>query len=295
VSELAFKTIAYQDCLQGGSPFDLFVVVYSGSLSFEEQRSIAIAALPVADVNLHDFGFEVGSLGLLILVKGAGDSEEAAERVWSCASGFGSAYVAVTRIEGNAESRGLLWERALTAEEVLRHPRNEVEFGVLDVRSQRVRPVVEKRSFAEAQDYASLLLRDGLAMDAGFVLFEAFRSSEARISWLQRIAAVCQTAVPIPEVEHLMAVMADSTRWNEAHRVFQSLRSLGLSSTAGSPREWVLSLAELLAKVTYNESVSIGPFDRDTGWWIVSTAAAAGDAIGGAVGDLFHQAIFSAD
>jgi len=73
----------------------------------------------------------------------------------------------------------------------------------------------------------------------------------------------------IPEVDALLRIAANPSKWQRGHTAFRAVRAQTLRKP-GSDRECVLLLAELVAKVTYNASdpAPDDPFDEDSGWWI---------------------------
>jgi hypothetical protein len=72
--------------------------------------------------------------------------------------------------------------------------------------------------------------------------------------------------------------IADHTKeWRNAHDAFSTVRKSTLKldriRERGLTKEqellgWLLALAELVAKVTYNATDPLDEFDEDSGWWI---------------------------
>lgn len=73
------------------------------------------------------------------------------------------------------------------------------------------------------------------------------------------------------EVKGLYPIIDRKDRWNEAHDQFTQIRQFGLANVSFQPESY-LSLAELVAKVTFNASGSPAPFDHDSGHHIPSMA-----------------------
>jgi hypothetical protein len=78
--------------------------------------------------------------------------------------------------------------------------------------------------------------------------------------------------------DQILEITDHQTQWGNGHREFSTLRDsvlelLELLRMRGLSKEQkilygVLSLAELVAKVTYNATDPPDPFDEDSGWWI---------------------------
>lgn len=98
-------------------------------------------------------------------------------------------------------------------------------------------------------------------------------------NWLQRLRPQ-REMFPYREVGHVLTLAASPEEWHRAHDAFsavrtqvlrldQQQRSEGLSSEQDLHLS-ILSMTELVAKVTYNASNPMGPFDEDSGWWIAA-------------------------
>jgi hypothetical protein len=113
----------------------------------------------------------------------------------------------------------------------------------------------------------------GRALDAGRLLFESVPPAE-QPAWAARLVVLCRRLAPrVAPVENVLAIAADPARWDEAHAAFRAVRArtVRFERPGAPPRPialGVLFLAELTAKVTYNASAPIGPFDEDSGWWL---------------------------
>lgn len=79
--------------------------------------------------------------------------------------------------------------------------------------------------------------------------------------------------IPTP-VKDLLAIVDLKDRWKEAREKFTKIRVFGLEDKNYQPETYLL-LAELVAKVTYNSSGELDPFDSDSGHYIPSTALKA--------------------
>jgi hypothetical protein len=70
-------------------------------------------------------------------------------------------------------------------------------------------------------------------------------------------------------MRRLVDIAGDSTKWGNARDCFDSLRRLALTNKAHSELELsILSMAEDVAKMIYNESGEPAPFDENSGWRI---------------------------
>lgn len=119
--------------------------------------------------------------------------------------------------------------------------------------------------------------RDGIK--AGRMLFEAV-PAPAGPFWAARVLR-CATSVlseQCDEVDLVLAVATEESRWNEGHLVFDGVRRRALVLDAEARRRGrhpseqrlaiVLAIAEQVAKVTYNATNPADEFDHDSGWWI---------------------------
>jgi hypothetical protein len=111
----------------------------------------------------------------------------------------------------------------------------------------------------------------GRSLEAGRLLFERI-PMELRPAWAASVLDIALSYLPtIPEVEAVLQIAEDPSRWPEAYEAFSAVRALTLQAegqAGGQLYPQVLGLAELVAKVTYNASEDIAPFDPDSGWWI---------------------------
>lgn len=69
----------------------------------------------------------------------------------------------------------------------------------------------------------------------------------------------------------LYQIINHEERWKEAHEQFSKIREFALANKNYKP-DIYLSLAELVAKVTYNASYGPAPFDYDSGHYIPAFA-----------------------
>ena len=115
----------------------------------------------------------------------------------------------------------------------------------------------------------------GRALDAGRLLFESVPPAE-QPAWAGRLVALCRPLAPrLAAVENVITIAADLARWDEAHAAFDAVRTwtLRFQQPGAPPRpiaSGVLCLAELSAKVAYNASAPVDPFDEDSGWWLAA-------------------------
>ncbi len=109
----------------------------------------------------------------------------------------------------------------------------------------------------------------GRALDAGRLLYERVPKQQ-RPGWAARILELVKDLAPkTPEVEQILEIARDPARWPEAHTALHPVRRLTLE-TKDPLVESVLSLAEKVAKVTYNASGGSASFEHDAGWRVAS-------------------------
>jgi hypothetical protein len=125
----------------------------------------------------------------------------------------------------------------------------------------------------------------GRAHRAGWVIYEA-TPGPLRPAWAADILELsCSqlAAVPAP-VQAVVAIARDPRRWRDAHAAFSAVRDLTLaeerSHAGGAVYESVLFVAENAAKVVYNASGELAPFDYDCGYWLVGCLRHLADATG---------------
>lgn len=119
----------------------------------------------------------------------------------------------------------------------------------------------------ELADEAKRLWDTGQSLEAGRLLYEHI-PAKSRPIWAASVLVIAQRHVSaLPEVETILAIANDPSRWREASDAFWAIRELTLQ--AKDPLcEGVLTLAENVAKVIYNSSGHSPLFDHDSGWWI---------------------------
>lgn len=121
----------------------------------------------------------------------------------------------------------------------------------------------------------------GQPLEAGRLIFENLPSA-LRPKWASRILklVLARSGVTFPAIEQILYIADHADEWDSAHRAFSTLRRFALE--LDRIREcgfWtdehdllsaLLSLAELVAKVTYNATDPRDEFDEDSGWWIAA-------------------------
>ena len=123
------------------------------------------------------------------------------------------------------------------------------------------------------------LWNSGRALDAGRLIFERL-SNVQRPEWAARILDLVVTTGQIRSqlVQQVLDTAGNRNMWKDGHRIFSLVRAetlkvdeLGRGRRLTNDEEFwgdVLSLMELVAKVTYNAAQPRDPFDNDSGWWI---------------------------
>ena len=121
----------------------------------------------------------------------------------------------------------------------------------------------------------------GQPLEAGRLIFENL-PNELRPKWAARILRLVleRSGVERSHFGRILDTADHPTQWANGHRCFDILRNstlelLELQKKQGLTKEQVLlyaliSLAELVAKVTYNAADPPDEFDEDSGWWIAA-------------------------
>ena len=136
----------------------------------------------------------------------------------------------------------------------------------------------EKKSYLEQ---AAAYWRGDQPLKAGELIFENLPTM-VRPRWAGRILrlVVERSGIQSPLLDEVLHTAEDPATWGSAHRLFSSIRGSvleldRLQKLHGLTKEqevlhWVLSVAELVAKVTYNATDPPDEFDEDSGWWMAS-------------------------
>ncbi|MFA6247053.1 MAG: hypothetical protein WC615_08930 [Mucilaginibacter sp.] len=113
---------------------------------------------------------------------------------------------------------------------------------------------------------------DKNGLERGKQIFERIKSQD-RPNWgLQILSAFDEYVGIIPQpIVGLNSIIKDSSRWKEAHEQFTEIRRFLLANKKYKYEGYLL-LAELVAKITYNASGELAPFDHDSGWHIPALA-----------------------
>jgi hypothetical protein len=124
--------------------------------------------------------------------------------------------------------------------------------------------------------------RGGQPLEAGRLIYEHL-PLQARPKWAARIfrSVLGKSGVQPSLFEQVLYTADHQAMWGNGHRAFSILRASTLKldelqRTRGLTKEEtllgdLLSLAELVAKVTYNATDPPDPFDEDSGWWIATS------------------------
>jgi hypothetical protein len=113
----------------------------------------------------------------------------------------------------------------------------------------------------------------GKDLDAGQLIFESLTTDE-QVAWAEGVLRACVTrGHSIPEIDQVLALVQDQSAWKAGHEAFRAVRKLTLIVEASPERvdsalHHLLLIAELVAKVAYNATQPIDPFDEDSGWWL---------------------------
>lgn len=118
--------------------------------------------------------------------------------------------------------------------------------------------------------------KSGQGLEAGKLIFENL-AVRTRPQWAARVLRLVldRTGVTSQAIERAILIANNSDEWGKAHGAFSALRGEALElleMKARTPQQTLLlsllSLAELVAKVTYNATNPSDEFDEDSGWWI---------------------------
>jgi hypothetical protein len=118
--------------------------------------------------------------------------------------------------------------------------------------------------------------RKGCFLDAGRLVFEAL-ASENRPIWCCDVLrfAAAKLGAPVPIAERVLEAGTKPSEWPEAKALFSEVRQEtinleGMQRLSRNERATLrlLYLTELVAKVLYNCTDPLDPFDEDSGWWI---------------------------
>jgi len=123
-------------------------------------------------------------------------------------------------------------------------------------------------------------------IDVGRLLYERLPAHERPLWAVAALAAVCDVAGSIPEIDDLIVLAHFRERWPEARQAFDALRQLTLTAAREGDMEGrrgaLLGLAENVAKVIYNASGSPAAYDHNAGWKVVSCLGEVLDELGDA-------------
>jgi hypothetical protein len=121
----------------------------------------------------------------------------------------------------------------------------------------------------------------GQPLKAGQLIFEELPIGK-RPAWAASILRLVieKSGIDSAPVENVLRIASSPAEWHTAHRAFTVIRALTLEcdikrrNNELAPGEqmmgWVLALAELVAKVTYNATRPPDEFDEDSGWWLAA-------------------------
>jgi hypothetical protein len=145
-------------------------------------------------------------------------------------------------------------------------------------------PLKNKQALAKAtEDWEA-----GRTEQAGRLIFENIPVDD-RVPWASSILefVVNRTGLKIPAIDDCLSVAKRPVKWTKAKEIFNALRAvtLQLEKTKSRTKQQDIRLgqvllAELVAKIIYNETDPLGPFDEDSGWWIAPNLKYCLDLIG---------------
>jgi hypothetical protein len=121
----------------------------------------------------------------------------------------------------------------------------------------------------------------GQPLEAGKLIYDSL-PTEDRPRWASGILqlVLARSGIRSSLFDQVLHVATHQAMWGDGHRAFSMLRASTLKldeleRTRGLTEDEellssVLSLAELVAKVTYNATSPADDFDEDSGWWIAA-------------------------
>jgi hypothetical protein len=122
---------------------------------------------------------------------------------------------------------------------------------------------------------------NGRPLEAGKLVYENL-PPRSRPGWASRILKLVldRSGIRSPLFDQVLVVADHEDKWKNGHRVFSTLRESTLRldelsrdhglSEGEKLLASVLSLAELVAKVSYNATNPPDEFDEDSGWLIAA-------------------------
>jgi hypothetical protein len=121
----------------------------------------------------------------------------------------------------------------------------------------------------------------GQPLEAGKLIFERL-PNVVRPMWASRVLRLVleKGGIQSSLFDQVLHTADQQAKWENGHRLFSTIRdsTLKLDEIERAHRltdeqelfASVLSLAELVAKVTYNATKPDDEFDRESGWWIAA-------------------------
>lgn len=114
----------------------------------------------------------------------------------------------------------------------------------------------------------------GNELKAGCLIYDVLPNNE-RPKWAVNVLLLLYPLIPpIDEIDEIIKIANTPSRWHEAHVAFYDLRKATLAKFEQSLYYDVVSLAENVAKVTYNATNLPAPFDYGSGCRIARDAKA---------------------
>ncbi|MGL4514968.1 MAG: hypothetical protein ACRCT8_17935 [Lacipirellulaceae bacterium] len=129
---------------------------------------------------------------------------------------------------------------------------------------------------------ARRLWNEGNGYDAGLLAWKHV-DVLCRPSWAACILEVmmCQAGIENPLLAEVLECAFTPTKWPDGHTVFNKVRCKVIELDERLTRQnsldlklehYILSLAELVAKLAYNATLPDDEFDEDSGAWVVAVA-----------------------
>lgn len=229
-------------------------------------------------------GCRLGAISLLMSSDGAQaqPSHQSLDRMIADSSGDGGLAVCLPPKGWHTD---IIWERFLACDELLSNRFCRVRIGWYHLDSM-VMSVGRNIDWSGRQRVVAecvSLMERGHIEECGFRMWEECAAGYERMMWVKSMlsAAVSISRTSSRTLSSLLAILGNEKQWSHGRKLFERIRGGRSDHGACAVSELVLDFAELAAKVAFNESASVGMFDRDSGWHLLPALYKLGGRVGG--------------